>query len=259
MAQEVERIRRQVWALLEQVARPDSRFHWDFTAFVPDFEGSEVCARKLAAMALYRGAGSLLVTPDNSLAALRRRALQDGKRLIVPTYALRRGFWQVRREDVPPGQEAYAACLDGLEVFGRVFDPFAREGGQDVLELVVTGASVLSVEGVRLSPGPSYFDLEWLMLRVLGWVTDETPVVAIVHDCQVVDLSCDPPPYASVVDLIITPTRTIRSEGRHPKPTSVPWDQIPWEAIMEIPLLRRLRRQIQSRTSPAGLSGEGVE
>ena len=37
------RLRRVVWDRLAQVAKPDSRFHLDFTSFIPDFEGSSKC------------------------------------------------------------------------------------------------------------------------------------------------------------------------------------------------------------------------
>ena len=42
-----ENIRRQVWMQLHEVAKPDSRFHWDFNLFIPDFEGSAACVERL--------------------------------------------------------------------------------------------------------------------------------------------------------------------------------------------------------------------
>ena len=35
------RLRRVVWDKLVKVAKPDSRFHFDFSSFIPDFAGSE--------------------------------------------------------------------------------------------------------------------------------------------------------------------------------------------------------------------------
>src|SRR5258708_22383406 len=42
-----EAIRQRVWADLRHVARPDSRFHWDFAEFITDYEGSEAGADRI--------------------------------------------------------------------------------------------------------------------------------------------------------------------------------------------------------------------
>ena len=65
---EREAIRKKVWGDLRRVARPDSRFHWDFTAFIPDYEGSDLCAGTIREMDLYHQAQTIFVTPDNNLA-----------------------------------------------------------------------------------------------------------------------------------------------------------------------------------------------
>ncbi len=236
---EMQTVRRRVWQELQRHARPDSRYHWDFTAFIPDFEGSQRCTETVAAMELYQRAQRVFVTPDNNLASLRARCLLDAKTLIVPTYAIRRGFWLLERQDVPQGQEAFAATLDGLEVFATPLD-LDRLASGDHLDLLVTGASVINSEGVRISPTPSYFDLEWLILRTLGLVEQDTPVVACVHDCQLVDWPCEPHPLGSVVDLIVTPTGAYEATGEHPKPAAIRWEHLPWQVVAEIPMLRRL-------------------
>jgi 5-formyltetrahydrofolate cyclo-ligase len=237
--QEPEAIRRRVWDELRRVAQPDSRFHWDFTAFIPDYAGSAQCTAAVCALPAFSHARTLLVTPDNNLAALRAQCLADEKNLVVPTYALARGFWQITRAEVPPGQEAFAATLDGLERFAR---PFAVEaaGAGAAVELLVTGASVINTQGVRISSGPSYFDLEWLILRTLGLVSDATLVVAVVHDCQLVDWPCVPQPFGCVADVIVTPTRVFETGQRYRKPERIAWDQLDWEVIQDVPLLMAL-------------------
>lgn len=237
-----EKIRRKVWAELQRVARPDSRFHWDFTAFIPDFEGSEHCVEAIRQTDHYRRARVILITPDNSLAGLRAQCLLDDKRLIVPTYAIGRGFWQIARADVPPGQEQFAATLDGLERYAHPY-PLETAVPADGPALLVTGASVLSTDGIRISTGPSYFDLEWLILRALGLVQSDTLIIASVHDCQVVEWPCEPQPYDAVVDLIVTPTRTIQVSPRYPKSDRIVWEQLPWNVIWEVPILKALHQR----------------
>ncbi len=41
---EKEALRAHIWSQLRSVARPDSRFHWNFAEFIADYEGSEIGA-----------------------------------------------------------------------------------------------------------------------------------------------------------------------------------------------------------------------
>lgn len=235
--QALDQICQEVWLQLQQVALPDSRFHWDFTAFVPDYAGSELCTRSIQGTKQYQQSKVVMVTPDNSLASLRAQALDDGKQLVVPSYAIGRGFWQISRPDVPKGQEEFSATLDGLERFAHPC-PIEHLPEADRPALMVTGASVLNLQGVRLSPSPSYFELEWLIFSSLGIVDQQTPIIAIVHDCQVVDYPCDPQPFSVIADWIITPTRTFPTESPYPRPKDITTAGLPWHLIKSIPLLR---------------------
>ena len=256
---EREAIRQRVWGELRRVARPDSRFHWDFTAFIPDFEGSAACAAAIRDLPQYRQAAVVCVTPDNSLAEARAGCLADGKTLWVPTYALGRGFWQVAPSDVPSGQEAYAATLDGLERFARPC-PVETADPATGPALLITGASVINTQGVRLSQDPSYFDLEWLILRALDLVRPDTPIIAVVHDCQVVEWDCEPRPFSAIADLIVTPTRVIAAAPPLPKPDRIEWADLAWEVIRDVPLLLALYERDLSGIDapfPPGLAPRG--
>ncbi len=239
---EKEKIRREVWVSLQKVARPDSRFHWDFTAFIPDYTGSEVCAQRIRAMPAYQRAAVVLVTPDNNLEVLRASCLADGKLLVVPTYALGRGFLCLERGDVPPGGEELAATLDGLDRFGHPYS-LEKVSTEQCPNILVTGASVLNRQGVRLSVGPSYFDLEWLILSGLGIVPLDVPIIAAVHDCQVVNWPCAPLPYSVVMDCIVTPTQVIETDSHSTRPGEDAWSTLPWHVISDIPFVHQLWEQ----------------
>jgi 5-formyltetrahydrofolate cyclo-ligase len=92
-----------------------------------------------------------------------------------------------------------------------------------------------------MGKGHGYFDLEWAMLRDIGVVTEATPVIALVHDCQVVDSDLQPSPHDTVADLIVTPTRVIEVPKVHPKPGGINWAVLPAHYLDEIPPLRELR------------------
>ena len=73
-----EAIRQQVWEQLRHVARPDSRFHWNFAEFIADYEGSEAGAERIQALPAWKASKLMFITPDNNVEGVRLRAMQDG-------------------------------------------------------------------------------------------------------------------------------------------------------------------------------------
>lgn len=236
-----ERVRQRVWSELLRVARPDSRFHWNFAEFIPDFDGSDRCAETVRGLEEYRAARFVFVTPDNGLALVRQFCMEDGKDLLVSTYGIERGFLLVPAGSVDPVRSPYAATLDGLDYVGRPTSLEELARGPR-LDLLVTGAAAITTDGVRLGKGHGYFDLEWGMFREIQLVSQETPVIAVVHDCQVVEASTEPSPFDTVVDIIVTPTRTMRPPHRRDKPPGIQWELLEPETVERIPPLWELAR-----------------
>lgn len=234
-------VRQRIWSRLKDVALPDSRFHLDFAQVIPDFAGSASATDRLWALPCCRDAGYAFVTPDNCLVELRRRMLAAGKAIVVSTYGIYRGFVLLEPGTVPPGQELFAAWLDGIEHFGRPIglEEIARRGAFDVM---VTGASAVSLDGVRFGKGHGFFDLEWGMFTDLGIVGEATPVAALVHEVQVVEDKLFPSPTDIVVDWIATPERLHRVARAHPRPRGVRWELLAPEQVDATPPLRELQR-----------------
>lgn len=233
-------VREDVWAALRRVAKPDSRYHFDFGEFIPDFEGSEAALGQLLALPVYKSSRFVFITPDNCLEELRAQALRDGKTILVPTYGIRRGFVKLEPSDVPRGSEEYASWLDGMERFGaHVSLAEIQQLGQ--LDFLITGGSVINREGIRFGKGHGFFDLEWAMMFKIGAADVTTPVIAFVHDCQVADVRLEPSPFDTVCDLIITPSLVIEVE-KPSKPTGgVMWEKLAPGMMEDIPPLRELR------------------
>jgi 5-formyltetrahydrofolate cyclo-ligase len=229
-----------VWSELLKIAKPDSRFHLNFSEYIPDFDGSKEATARLISLDIYRRSSVAFITPDNCLERLRAQTVRDGKVQIMPTYGIRRGLVELCPKDVPAGLEEYAVLLDVIETLGHhvSLDTLRR---QYRIDLVVTGASVVSEDGIRFGKGHGFFDLEWAMLYQTGVVDTTTPVVAFVHDCQVVDIELEASPFDTICDYIVTPTRVIEVENPQ-KPTSgVLWDRLQEGMLKDIPPLRELR------------------
>ncbi|MEO0385466.1 MAG: 5-formyltetrahydrofolate cyclo-ligase [Pseudomonadota bacterium] len=234
-------IRERIWTKLHGVARPDTRFHLNFAEVIPDFEGSELATDRIVAEDAYKGSQFAFITPDNCLYDLRRRMIEDGKTFVMSTYGIYRGFLLMEPEMVPQGAAAYAAWLDGMEHFGRPISlgEIARRGRFD---LMVTGASAVSVNGVRFGKGHGFFDLEWGMFTDLGLVDEGTPVIACVHDVQMVEDQLQPSETDILVDQIATPEQLHTVARRAKRPHGVKWDLLDQKQIDETPPLQELQR-----------------
>ena len=182
-----EAIRQRVWADLRHVARPDSRFHWDFAEFITDYEGSEAGADRIQSLPAWHESDLMFITPDNNLEAVRRKAMEDGKRFVMSTYGIARGFLYINPASLPPNSYGWAATLDGMERFAKTVG-LAGIAELGKFNLLVTGASAISTRGIRFGKGHGYFDLEWAMFSEARCLTDDPLVVCAGHDCQVIDI-----------------------------------------------------------------------
>lgn len=233
-------IREAVWKELRKVAKPDSRFHWDFSMFIPDYRGSTKCADRIRELDIYKKSSFIMITPDNNLEKLREYCVKDGKTYVMPTYGIVRGFVKLSRKEVPVGMEEFSSTLDGAERYGiSVTLRDIQKIGK--VDFMVTGASAVNIEGVRYGKGHGYFDLEWAMFREIGVVCEETPVIAVVHDCQVTERKFLITPYDTIVDLIVTPTRVIKIDRKYKKPVGIVWEKLRKDMLKDIPPLRELK------------------
>lgn len=236
-----EEMRERIWAALRLVARPDSRFHWDFSSFIADYEGSERGAERIRALPAWRTSQLMFITPDNNLEALRRLAMEDGKRFVMSTYGIARGFLSIDPARIAPADRGWAATLDGMDRFGRPVG--LREiAALGAFDLLVTGASAISLQGIRSGKGHGYFDLEWAMFSEVGALATQALVIGAGHDCQVVEIDLAASEFDTRVDLIVTPTRTIPiPPGGGHRIGHILWDRLEPDMEGRIPPLRELR------------------
>ena len=250
-------VRRIMCERLVEVGRPDSRFDFDITQFVPDFEGRDRCDGLVRGLDVYRDARTVFIAPDNSLEVLRRFALDDGKAVIVPTYGMRRGMVLLRPDAIAPEDRRLAATLDGMEALGHrlTLDEFAASGPVD---LIVTGAVAMTRAGAHVGGGQAYFDLNWAILAELDLVVPVTTVVCVVHDCQVIDADLVPGPLDVTVDVLVTPSGVHATRRSWPRPDGIAWDRLDpdlldqldyFEALHDQRAPRPLERNNQSRAS----------
>ena len=74
----------QIWEELLRVAKPDSKFSWQFSEFICDYEGSEKGTALLTATDMYKNARVIFITPDNNLETLREQAFRAASSSFAP-------------------------------------------------------------------------------------------------------------------------------------------------------------------------------
>lgn len=207
-------VRRTVREELLAVAVPDSRFDLDITRFVPDFDGSAAATGRALEHASLRDADMVFVAPDNSLTALREALLARGTRLVQPVFGGRRGMFLLEGLQ---GEARFAATLDGAEQLGRLLT-LEQLGALGRIEAVVTGAVAVTRDGVHVGGGEGYLDLEWAILRELELVDTAVPVLALIHECQFLDVPLAVKTTDVCVDTVLTDERAVDLAHGRTKP-----------------------------------------
>lgn len=63
----------------------------NFAEVIPDFDGSEDATDRVIESEAYQNSRFAFITPDNCLAHLRRRMIEDSKPFVMSTYGIYRG------------------------------------------------------------------------------------------------------------------------------------------------------------------------
>jgi len=234
-----DEVRKRIWRLMEE--KNIARFPRPVYGRIPNFVGAKEAALRLTRLPLWRRAHIVKVNPDSPQKWVRLMALREGKMLLMATPRLREGFILLDPGRIPSHLYEKAATIRGAFQLGRLIgiDELKQLGG---IDLIVTGSVAVDKHGHRIGKGEGYAELEYAILRELGLVDQDTPIVTTVHDIQVVE-SLPREPYDLVVDYIVTPSRVIKTVAYDEKPPGIIWELLPCEKLREIPILRDLARK----------------
>ncbi|MFC6717086.1 5-formyltetrahydrofolate cyclo-ligase [Natrialbaceae archaeon GCM10025810] len=229
-------IRERIWDDLEESGV--ARFPFPPHGRIPNFAGVEAAADRLAEQQEWREAETIKANPDAPQLPVRRRALREEKTVYVAVPRLRdeRCFLRLDPAEIPPEDYDEATTVSGSAEHGVQVGPDEVEP----IDLIVSGSVAVSESGDRIGKGEGYSDLEYAVLREFGLVDGETPAATTVHERQVVDEAFDAGAHDVVMDLVVTPDRVVRPQGKG-KPDGLDWALLDEERLEEIPVLNRLR------------------
>jgi 5-formyltetrahydrofolate cyclo-ligase len=227
-----EDARQAVWDALER--ERVARFPFPPHGRIPNFEGAARAAERLLAHPLFARARRIKVDPDAPQRMVRLMALRRGITVFVPTPRLRGGFRRFDPAKIPPDKLAEAASL----IRGAKWGEAVALGELAAMDVIVTGSVAVTRSGKRCGKGHGYGDLEYAILRSLGY--PEVPVATTVHPLQLVD---DFPADAhdQPLHLIVTPDEVIAVAQPRPAPQGIDWRRLTAQDLQAMPILRELR------------------
>jgi 5-formyltetrahydrofolate cyclo-ligase len=254
-----ESVERRVSSELMKHAVPDPRFHYDFSQFIPDFRGSSAATDHAIDLLCYRSARTILITADNSLEQLRYRALKDGKTLLVATHRIRRGFVILDPRRIAEDKYEYASCLDGMEKPGigrhATLAQMQEEGTK--VDVFILGSFAVSSRGSPIPFGNDFSRAQWFLLADREIASEDTPIITIVHESQIVDEEVDGGEHSIRCNFVITPAKHIEiKEAKKPNIKTMSFDIFPKEVMNTVPPLQELRgiKMMEEIMKTSGLS-----
>lgn len=231
---EKENIRRQIWKTLAELELSSSPYH-----SIPSFKGQKQAAKRIRTLNGYKEAKRIFIPPDTAQYEARLHILQDGKSLVMATPRLKDGFYEVDqsiKEDLWPR----VIKSSGIRRWGKKLKTDKNAIGK--IDLLITGAVGVGLDGERIGKGSGYFDWEYAILREVGCIDEKTPVIAVVHDLQVIDQLPWQDKDVSV-DIIVTPTRIIEVVSLRTRPSGIEWKELDKHNITAMRPLRELAKK----------------
>lgn len=230
-----QQLRERVWDDLEESGA--ARFPFPPHGRIPNFEGADRAADRLAGTHEWDRAGTVKANPDSPQRPVRRRALEAGKTVYVAVPRLRDEKCFIRLDPARIDDYDRATTIKGAPDLGEQVGPDAVDG----IDLIVSGSVAVSEDGARVGKGEGYSDLEFAILRELDLADGDTTVVTTVHERQVVEDDLRPDAHDVPMDLVVTPERVRRCDAAFERPDGIDWEALPDGKIDAIPILQRFR------------------
>lgn len=223
-------IRERVWSAFEAAGAAEP----GVAGYIPDFQGTDQAAERLAALPVWQQAHVLKIVPDRAQLPVRTLALEQGKLVYMaaPKLATPKPFYVLDPATlaVPPTEAAQR------EVAARIAATTDVHAMQEV-DLVIVGSVAVNAKGTRLGKGAGYSDIEVGLLAEAGLITERTTICTTVHELQVLDEDLPELSHDFRVDLIATPSRIIWcSEPK--RPHAIDWSALTAAQITAIPVLK---------------------
>ncbi len=172
---------------------------------IPNFAGAEKASRFLLELPEFKKARFIFSAPDYSLHYIREYGLQNRKDLLVATPHM---IEFLLLKNIPAKDIQKAVTIKSMNNYGvkvhlnQISNP---------LDIFCQGSVAIDRKGNRLGKGKGYGDQEYHLLKQEGIIDNQTLILTLIHDVQLLDdFSYLMEPTDVKMQLILTPTKIIR-------------------------------------------------
>ncbi|CAB4061151.1 unnamed protein product [Lepeophtheirus salmonis] len=191
---------------------------------VPHFLNTLDAARLLTGLREFKNANVIRVGSSMCLMPLRELVLRKKKLLYsnVRDHLNRDYLYCIKSKDLKSNKDfEIAKTKRGLFIYGKPLK-IGLKNSIEKINMFVVGSVAVCRNGVRLGDGKGLVDLDWGMLYDVGVVDNNTIVVTLVTDDQIVRDDLLPSWVRNerdlTVDIIVTPTKVLHVDQKLKKP-----------------------------------------
>lgn len=228
---------------------------------IPYFPEADVCAERLKNTIEFLNTKTIKVNIDLAQEAVKLQALKAGKTLFVaPSQKSDYLYAKIKPcdvDEVPLAQQKrIVKMLAGEETYEELGIEHAEP-----LDMIVVGCVAVTESGQRIGKGNGYVDLEIGILVELGVITQRTVIATTVADEQVYPPLPDDmfTPVDFHIDLIVTPTRTLRPERPSPRAVGIQWPLLSSRRLEVVRVLKKLKERLEAQGKVIELKDEDTD
>ncbi|KAI3382527.1 hypothetical protein SNEBB_010963 [Seison nebaliae] len=232
-------LRSKVWKMMDECRI--TKFPRPATGRIPNYTTSNICAEKCAQSQVFLDAQRIKCDPDAALQELRYLILKAKKELFVPISRLQDG---ILYKIVPPNYEEDTLRSCSTQTGAKMHGEAIKVEDKLKMDLIVVGSVAVDQNGNRLGRGRGFGDIEYSALRDIEIADENTPVMTLVHDCQVLDgliPESEITNFDMVIDYVVTPNSVIRTTPKREKPKTIEWSKLNGEKLERTFILKKLR------------------
>lgn len=199
-----------------------------------------VVAEKLRRFPFYKAATALYVAPSVLLAQVRINGLLDGKVVICPTPALKKGFFLLRPFTIPVARLSQAVTPKGMEKHGEILTS-GEQAPEVQIGLAVVDCLAADHRGCLIGDGHGFFDLSMAILSAWKRMAAGHRTVAVLEEEAISDEPFTAAPWDCFANLLMT-ERQVLPLADSGKGAELPlfWDRLPTRRIRKITPLWKL-------------------
>lgn len=202
---------------------------------LPDAGRTAERIRKLTA---YRKALCVLCSPARELQQVRLNTLADGKKLLLPTPFLQKGFLFLDPRGISPSKRLKAVQPHPGNPFAAR-PPYHKPLAPPV-DLIVSDAVAAARDGSLLGDGRGHLDLQVAALRELRWLHPGVQIVVVLGDDSVLE-ALPVEAYDVRAHWIVTPSAAVRTSCSEPPDATILWERLDRKTVRRNDVLFHLR------------------